>query len=114
MNRSILIVICDFFLLSLLAYSNMDINKVSQAGAQSAPKLNLSTNQVTAHQDLSDAMRLALAEEQRVLNVERTNRNAAEAELARTRQTVIEREQQITNVQSQLQSAELQAARLHE
>jgi hypothetical protein len=92
----------------------MDINKVSQAGAQSAPKLNLSTNQVTAHQDLSDAMRLALAEEQRVLNVERTNRNAAEAELARTRQTVIEREQQITNVQSQLQSAELQAARLHE
>ena len=32
MNRSILIVICDFLLVSLLAFSTVDINKTTSEG----------------------------------------------------------------------------------
>ena len=80
---------------------------MAQTGAPSAPKmsLNLPTNQVTARQDLGDVMRVALGEE-------RKNRDALLAELARTRQTVSERERDIQNFQSQLQSTDQQAARL--
>ena len=42
MNRSILIVICDFLLVSLLAFSSVDINKVSQEGVQRQIKVDLS------------------------------------------------------------------------
>jgi chemotaxis protein histidine kinase CheA len=107
MNRSILIVICDFFLVSLLAFSTPDISKLSQSGG--TPVMNMSnlTNQVTARQDVSDAMRLALYEEQR----DRTN---IQAELARAQQIVGERGQEITNVQSQLRTAEQVQANLRE
>jgi hypothetical protein len=107
MNRSILIVICDFLLVSLLAFSTVDINKVSQAGAPRALKTDLATNQVTGRQDLGDVMRLALDEE-------RKNRDALLGELAKTRLSVSQRDQQIQNFQSQLQSTEQQAARLQE
>jgi hypothetical protein len=45
MNRSILIVICDFLLISLLAFSAVDINKVGDQKAQRKLKLEPSTNQ---------------------------------------------------------------------
>ena len=41
MNRSILIVICDFLLVSLLAFSTVDINKVTDQKAQRQLKLEL-------------------------------------------------------------------------
>ena len=109
MNRSILIVICDFFLLSLLAFSTPDINKVSQTAAPPVTKmnLNLATNQVTPGQDLGDVMRLALDEE-------RKNRDALLADLAKTRQFVSEQDQQIQNLRSQLQTNAVQAAHLQE
>jgi hypothetical protein len=45
MNRSILIVICDFLLISLLAFSTVDINKVTDQKAQRPLKFELNTNQ---------------------------------------------------------------------
>jgi X-X-X-Leu-X-X-Gly heptad repeat protein len=107
MNRSILIVICDFLLVSLLAFSTVDINKVSQNGAPRQIKTEIATNQVTAHQDLGDVMRLALQEE-------RKSREAVLAELNQTRQSVTERDQQLQNFQSRLQSKDQQAAHLQE
>jgi hypothetical protein len=107
MNRSILIVICDFFLVSLLAFSSPDISKLSHPGGPPAMNLSMATNQVSASQDMTDAMRLALYEEQR----DRTN---ILAELARTQATVYDRGQQITNVQSQLRTAEQLQASLRE
>jgi hypothetical protein len=107
MNRSILIVICDFFLVSLLAFSTPDISKLSQAGGPPVMNMNNPTNQVTARQDLGEAMRQALDEERR-------DRNNLQAELARTQQIVGERGQEITNVQSQLRSAEQLEAGLRE
>ena len=66
MNRSILIVICDFLLISLLAFSSVDINKVAEQKTQKAPKLELATNQAPeAGKDLAAVMRLALDEERK-------------------------------------------------
>ncbi len=65
MNRSILIVICDFLLVSLLAFSTVDINKVSDQGVAQMPKLEIATNQIGGQQDLAGVMRLALEDERR-------------------------------------------------
>ena len=46
MNRSILIVICDFLLVSLLAFSAVDINKTTSEGVPRQVKLNIATNPV--------------------------------------------------------------------
>ena len=48
------------------------------------------------------------------LNEERKNRDALQAELATTQQTVSQRDQQIQDYKAQLQTTEEQAARLHE
>jgi hypothetical protein len=116
MNRSILIVICDFLLVSLLAFSTADINSTAQGTAAPVIKtdlaMNPATNQMGARQDLGDVMRLALIEE-------RKNREVLLAELTATRGTATrqqellnQRNAQIQSVQEQLQSTEEQARRL--
>src|SRR5260370_40975589 len=92
MNRSILIVICDFLLVSLLAFSTVDINKVSdQAVAPQMPRLEIATNQVGGQQDLAGVMRLALEDERR-------GKDQLLGELARTRATASEPEKQAANL----------------
>jgi hypothetical protein len=104
MNRSILIVICDFLLVSLLAFSTVDVNKLSHPGVDTVVKMELpTTNQVTGREDLSGVMEMALAEE-------RKNRNALLSELSKTKDTVGQREQQIQAVQTLLQTKEQQIA----
>jgi hypothetical protein len=105
MNRSILIVICDFLLISLLAFSNVDIDKIGKPGAAPVLNLDLATNRVTVRQDLGDVMRLALEQE-------RKSRDALLGELSRTRQTISQREEEMHNVQTQLRAKEEQTARL--
>ena len=78
MNRSILIVICDFLLVSLLAFSSVDINKVSQEGVQRQIKVDLSPNQPENRQDLAAVMRLALDDE-------RKTRDRLQGQLTETR-----------------------------
>jgi len=108
MNRSILIVICDFLLVSLLAFSTVDINKLSQPGASRVMQpATTSTNQVSGRQDLGDVMRLALDEE-------RKNRDQLLGELTRARTVVEQQNQQIQNTRSQLQTKEQLAAQLAE
>ncbi len=103
MNRSILIVICDFLLVSLLAFSTVDINKVSdQAVAPQMPRLEIATNQVGGQQDLAGVMRLALEDERR-------GKDQLLGELARTRATASEREKQAANLQQE--AARLEAQR---
>ncbi len=108
MNRSILIVICDFLLVSLLAFSTADISKVAEEGDERAPKMEIATNQVDSRQDLGAVMRLALDEE-------RKNRDALLGELAKTReaadkqQTLLgEREKQVQTFQQELETKQLQ------
>src|SRR5436305_10450755 len=115
MNRSILIVICDFLLVSLLAFSTVDINKVSDASVQRKMTFEMPTNQVeNSGQDLTAVMRQAL-------NEERKNRDALLGELERSRrasgeqQTLLtEREKQTQAFQQQLQAKEQEAQRLQQ
>jgi parvulin-like peptidyl-prolyl isomerase len=104
MNRSILIVICDFFLLSLLAFSTPDINKLAQPVTRLQ---NMATNLATGREDLSQALTLALGEERRY-------RDTLLAELAATRENVTQRNQQIQEVKTQLQTTEEMALRLQQ
>jgi hypothetical protein len=112
MNRSILIVICDFLLVSLLTFSTVDINKVGQESAQRTVRLDIPTNQVPdSAQDLNSVMKLALEEE-------RKNRDQLMGELTKTREDAAkqqsllsEREKGTLNLQQELKTreAELQA-----
>src|SRR5438874_127318 len=65
MNRSILIVICDFLLLSLLTFSTADLNSVGDEGSAPPAKLDLASNQNSPRQDLAAVMKLALEDERR-------------------------------------------------
>ena len=107
MNRSILIVICDFLLVSLLAFSTVDINTSTQSGTPKLMQATQPPQKVTGRQDLGDVMRLALDEE-------RKNRDQLVGELTRTRAVVTEQDQQIQNARNQLQTKEQLAARLAE
>lgn len=114
MNRSILIVICDFLLVSLLAFSTVDINKVSDQSSVRAINLNVATNQVDNRNDLAAVMRLALDEE-------RKNRDQLLGELTRTRDAagkqqslLTEREKQFQALQEQLQNREQESQKLQQ
>lgn len=108
MNRSILIVICDFLLLSLLTFSTMDINKPGEGSAQAGAKVEMATNQADSGKDLAAVMRLALDQEQK-------KHEQLLAELARNRDALgkqeallSERENQVQTVRQELRSKEQQ------
>ena len=77
MNRSILIVICDFLLLSLLTFST-DINKMADENTQEPTKAEVTLKPVEPGQDLAAVMKQALEEE-------RKNQEQLQAELAQAR-----------------------------
>jgi hypothetical protein len=106
MNRSILIVICDFLLVSLLAFSTVDINKVADEGAVPVAKTDIFTNRVdSSGKDLAAVMRLALDEEKQ-------DRDRLMGELARAQNTVSANEEQIRTFQKELQASQQQNDRL--
>lgn len=109
MNRTILIVICDFLLVSLLAFSTVDINKVAEEGTERQMQFEIATNQAPAEagKDLTAVMRLALEDEKK-------SRDLLLGELERTRQTMVERERQVRTTQQELESKEQQARRLEQ
>jgi len=105
MNRSILIVICDFLLVSLLVFSSVDINNVGKDGRAetrtTSPTTTAAsaTNQADSGNDLAAVMKLALADEQK-------QRESLQAELAQTRATANQSEQALQSSQQRLQSAQ--------
>src|SRR5439155_20592618 len=107
MNRSVLIVICDFLLVSLLAFSTVDINKVADEGNPRNVKVEIATNQVDSGRDLAAVMRLAL-------NEERKQQDLLLGELTRTRETAAQREKQVQTVQQALQTKEQEAQKLQQ
>src|SRR5258706_13035859 len=99
MNRSILIVICDFLLVSLLAFSTVDINKGSFNASQRSFQTEIATNQVDSGKDLAAVMRLALDEE-------RKSRDKLMVELTKTRCLASTRWKQIRTFQQERESKE--------
>jgi hypothetical protein len=100
MNRSILIVICDFLLVSLLAFSSVDINKVADTSSERRLKLELATNQVDNTKDLAAVMRLALDEE-------RKNRDQLLGELSKSREFANHQQALLTDQQAHLTEQQL-------
>ena len=114
MNRSILIVICDFLLVSLLAFSTVDINKTTKEGVAPQVKTTIATNQLDSRQDLAAVMRLALEQEHK-------GRELLLGELAKTREVagqqqalLSERERQVQTFRQELQTKEQQTAQLEQ
>ena len=98
MNRSILIVICDFLLLSLLTFST-DLSKMAgeNEGAQPGAKVEVAPKPVdTGGKDLAAVMKLALNEEQ-------INREQLQAELAKVREAA---QKQQADLQQQFAAAQ--------
>jgi hypothetical protein len=107
MNRSILIVICDFLLVSLLAFSTVDINKVSDEGVERQVEVDIVTNQLDSSKDLAAVMRLAWDEE-------RKNREALLGELAKTREAAGKQQAVLSEREKQAQTFQQEAARLQQ
>jgi len=96
MNRTILILICDFLLVSLLAFSTVDINKTATDGTPVEPKMDLSmTNQPESGRDLAAAMKLALDDEQK-------QRELLLAELEKSRASVDEKDKRMSDIEQRL------------
>lgn len=114
MNRTILIVICDFLLVSLLAFSALDMEKVADSGVERQPKPQMATDPLNGQKDLAAVLRLALDDE-------RKNRDLLLSQLSQTREAaeraqalLNEREKQVQVFQEQLQSREQEAASLQQ
>src|SRR5882724_5912797 len=112
MNRSILIVICDFLLLSLLTFST-DINKMADENTQPPTKVVVATNPVVnPGADLAAAMKRALEEE-------RQGREQLQQQLAQVRSASSQqqtqlgaREQENQRLQQQFAAAQTNAEEL--
>ena len=93
MNRSILIVICDFLLLSLLTFST-DINRMADEDTAPPTRVVIATNEApAAGQDLVDVMKRAL-EEQRHGQEQLEQQLAAAKLAANEQQAQMDRRQQ--------------------
>ena len=88
MNRSILIVICDFLLVSLLVFSSPDASQLAREGPARNPQFQMVTNQPSSGRDLAAVMRIALDEE-------RKNREQLLGELTRARTAASQQQAQL-------------------
>jgi hypothetical protein len=98
MNRSILIVICDFLLLSLLTFST-DLSKMAGENEGSGATVKVDVLAKTANtggKDLAEVMKQALGEEQK-------NREQLQAELARVREAARQQQEQFDQQAKELQ-----------
>jgi len=113
MNRSILIVICDFLLLSLLTFST-DINHLASDQTQRSARLEVATNDVVQPgKDLMALMNQALADErkgreqlQQQLAAARSTAGSQQAALARTQQENTQLQQETAGLQQQYAAAQ--------
>jgi hypothetical protein len=109
MNKSLLVIICDFLLLSLLSLANFD--KPIEDKNKPAP-VNEVQGMTTSQSDLMDALQTALEEEQ-------STREELQSQLSETRnqvktqeQLLAEREQNVQNLEQNLMSTAERAAML--
>jgi len=111
MNRSILIVICDFLLLSLLTFST-DINRMADENTRPPVNVTVATNEVVdTGKDLAAVMKLALEEERRghvqlqqQLAVAHEAANRQQAQLNARQQEYQQLQQQFAAAQTNLES----------
>ena len=112
MNRSILIVICDFLLLSLLTFST-DVNHMASDDTQRSAKVDVMTNEVVEPgKDLAALMKQALEDErkgheqmQQQLASARSAAEQKQAQLSQREQEFARLQQQQANLAGQYAAA---------
>ena len=86
MNKTLLLILCDFLLLTLLALSKWE--KAEPPRAKAPPVPELAANAVTKEQDLVDEMRVSLADEKTARDELAQRLSAADATLAAREQSL--------------------------
>ena len=86
MNKTLLLILCDFLLLNLLALTRWE--KAEPTRAKQPPVPELAANAATKDQDLVAAMQASLADEQ-------ASRTQLAQQLSSTTQTLAQREQSV-------------------
>ncbi len=92
MNKTLLLILCDFLLLNLLALTRWE--KAEPARPKLAPVPELAANAVSKEQDLVETMRASLADE-------KSTRDELAQKLASTDSTLAAREQSLAALQSE-------------
>lgn len=121
MNRSILIVICDFLLLSLLTFST-DLSKMAGDETQRTAQVDVATNAVVEPgKDLMALMKQALADErkgrdqlQQQLATARTTAGGQQELLAKAQQENTRLQQQTVSLQQQFAAAQASVQNLNQ
>lgn len=113
MNKTLLLIICDFLLLNLLALTRWERPPQPDVPANQQPTPQQTVNQVV-QEDLVGALRATLEEERDARSTLGEELEAAHAELNQRQESLAEREQRLAAVQQSLQEKERQAAQLSE
>lgn len=101
MNRSILIIICDFLLVTLVAFSNFD----AETPAEPQTRMASAPMAIGGNQDLMGTLKLALDDEKQ-------SREKLTSDLRVQEQALAEREQKIKEFQENLRRTEEQAKQI--
>ncbi len=91
MNKTLLLILCDFLLLNLLALTRWE--KAEPARAKQPPVPELAANAATKDQDLVEAMKLSLQDE-------RATRDSLAQKLTATETSLAQRDQNISQLQA--------------
>ena len=110
MNRTLLLIICDFLLLNLLALTRWE--KAEPASAKQPPVPELSANAATKDQDLVAAMRESLVDEKSARDQLAEKLSATDANLAAREQALAQAQSEKTRLANQLVATEQTAAQL--
>jgi X-X-X-Leu-X-X-Gly heptad repeat protein len=103
MNRTLLLILCDFLLLNLLALTRWE--KAEPVAQKQPPVPEMSANAATKDQDLVETMRQSLADE-------RATREQVMERLSSTDSTLAAREQALTALQTEKNTLTAERARL--
>src|SRR5260221_4446948 len=88
MNKTLLLIICDFLLLNLLALTRWE--KAEPSRAKQPPVPELAANAVTKEQDLVEVMRQSLADEKSVRDELAQKLTTADSTLAAREQSLVQ------------------------
>lgn len=108
MNKSILLVICDFLILSLLSLARFDDKPVQQQQQQPAPQVTQGTN-TTSQSDLMDALQTALEQEKKSREELKNQLEQTRTQVKTQEQLLAERNANLQKLQQDLSQTENQA-----
>lgn len=107
MNKTLLLIICDFLLLNLLALTRWD--KVEPPAAHKPPVPEVSANTTRPNNDLAEMMRLALEQEQATRNQLQQRLQFAEADSQSRAQTLAQLQSQKSQLEANLKQSQTAA-----